>query len=248
MYSGLVGGFPTTFGTSGLLYRSNKLMYDRVTFSLWSQLLGEPVIGPLADSGIKLDFFPSVLTTWGEWLEEHPDTTVLSPVTGFYLPQFYTHERDASSIYFDYRSDPDRRFAVWNRDDRLDLKAEILGLSVGDVHKAYPLEALQSEGLVNDVVGGAEVVIVASEDSSSTRVYARDGLEFAATGAAGPGGRPQTLVDADGMEWRVTEEGLVNATDPSRILPRIPSRLAFWFGWFAFHPDTLFHSSEGDSP
>ena len=241
MYSGLVGGFPTTFGTSGLLYRSNKLMYDRVTFSLWSQLLGEPVIGPLADSGIKLDFFPSVLTTWGEWLEEHPDTTVLSPVTGFYLPQSYTHERDESSIYFDYRSDPDRRFAGWNRDDRLDLKAEILGLSVGDVHKAYPLEALQSEGLVNDVVGDARVVIVASEDSSSARVYAREGHEFAATGSARPGGQPQTLVDLDGMEWRVTEEALVNPTDPSETLPRIPSRLTFWFGWFAFHPDTLFY-------
>jgi hypothetical protein len=243
VYSGLLDGFPTTFGTSGLLYRSNKLMYDRATFSLWSQLLGEPVIGPLAGSGIKLNFFPSVLTTWSEWLGEHPDTTVLSPVTGFYLPQSYTHERDPSSIYFDYRSDPDRRFAVWNRDGRLELKAEILGLSVGDVHKAYPLEALRSEGVVNDVVGGAEVVIVASEDSSSTRVYARDGREFAASGPSGPGGQPQVLVNADGMEWKVTEEGLVSAVGPSITLPRMSSRLAFWFGWFAFHPDTLFYEA-----
>lgn len=243
MYSGLLEGFPTTFATSGLLYRSNKLMYDRATFSLWSQLLGEPVIGPLAGSEIKLDFFPSVLTTWSEWIEEHPDTTVLSPVTGFYLPQSYTHEQDPSSIYFDYRSDPDRRFAVWNRDDRLDLKAEVLGLSVDDVHKAYPLDALQAEVVVNDVVGGAEVVIVSSKDSSSTRVYAREGRTFAATGPAGPGGQPQTLVDEDGMEWRVTEEGLVNASEASRMLPRIPSRLTFWFGWFEFHPDTLFYEA-----
>ena len=70
MYSARINGEPTTFGTSGLLYRSNKVMYDRATRSLWSQLLGEPVIGPLADSGIKLDFFPVNLITWGEWLED----------------------------------------------------------------------------------------------------------------------------------------------------------------------------------
>jgi hypothetical protein len=66
VYSAKIDGEPTTFGTSGLLYRSNKLMYDRNTESLWSSLLGEPVIGPLADSEIKLAFFPVVLTTWEE--------------------------------------------------------------------------------------------------------------------------------------------------------------------------------------
>ena len=70
MYSGIVNGEATTFGTSGLLYRSNKVMYDRATRSLWNQFIGEPVIGPLADSGIRQPFFPSVVTTWEEWLEE----------------------------------------------------------------------------------------------------------------------------------------------------------------------------------
>ena len=78
MYSGVVNGQTTTFGTSGLLYRSNKVMYDRATRSLWNQFSGEPIIGTLADSGIQLPFFPSVVSTWGEWQEEHPDTTVLS--------------------------------------------------------------------------------------------------------------------------------------------------------------------------
>ena len=82
MYSAKINGEPTTFGTSGMLYRSNKVMYDRLTNSLWNQLTGEPVIGPLWDSGIKLDFFPVLLTTWEEWLELHPDTTVLGPGDG----------------------------------------------------------------------------------------------------------------------------------------------------------------------
>ena len=63
MYSTRLRGRVTTFGSSGLLYRSNKLMFDRATYTLWSQLLCEPVIGPLAGSGIKLEFFPVNLTT-----------------------------------------------------------------------------------------------------------------------------------------------------------------------------------------
>ena len=84
MYSAKINGEPTTFGTSGMLYRSNKVMYDRLTNSLWNQFTGEPVIGPLWDSGIRLDFFPVLVTTWEEWVELHPDTTVLDRNTGLY--------------------------------------------------------------------------------------------------------------------------------------------------------------------
>ena len=146
MYSARINEEATTFGTSGLLYRSNKLMYDRTTGSLWSQLLGEPVIGPLADSGIKLRFFPVVVTTWGEWLEQHPDTTVLPLKTGVYPARLYEPESDPGSLYFSYRADPDTMFPVWNRDVRLDTKDQVLTLSIDDVHKAYPVDLLQVEG------------------------------------------------------------------------------------------------------
>ena len=101
MYSAKIDGEPTTFGTSGFLYRSNKLMYDRKTNSLWSSLVGRPVIGELAmRDDLVLDFFPVSLTTWGEWLAEHPDTTVLANSTPFYPAQFYGPESSAQSIYF----------------------------------------------------------------------------------------------------------------------------------------------------
>ena len=89
MYSTEVNGETTEFGTSGMLYRSNKLMYDRATETLWHQFRGEPVVGPLAGSGIRLRVLPSVLTTWVEWLAEHPDTTVISNDTGVYPAGFY---------------------------------------------------------------------------------------------------------------------------------------------------------------
>jgi hypothetical protein len=66
VYSAKLDGERVTFGTSGLLYRSNKLMYDRKTNTLWRQFTGEPVVGGLADSGIRLSIFPVVLTQWQE--------------------------------------------------------------------------------------------------------------------------------------------------------------------------------------
>ena len=241
MNSTIINGEATTFGTSGLLYRSNKLMYDRATHSVWNQLIGEPVIGPLADSGIKIHIFPSQLATWGEWLTQHPDTTVLSLEAGsIYPPEFYTPETDRRSIYRSYRTNPETIFPVWNRDTRLETKDEVLGLSFGDVHKAYPVEMLQQERLVNDVVGGTELVIIASATSSGATVYARQGREFRLPESdTASHGLPMSLVDSDDVEWRVTEEALVSTADSSLRLPRLPSQISFWFGWFAFHPDTL---------
>ena len=75
---------PVEFGTSGLLYQSNKLMYDRETLTLWRQFTGKPAVGPLVGSDIELEVLPISVTTWGAWRTMHPDTTVLSIATGIY--------------------------------------------------------------------------------------------------------------------------------------------------------------------
>jgi transposase-like protein len=82
-YESRLGSQRYIFGTSGLLYRSNKLMFDQQTNSLWSSIDGRPVVGPLVGSGLQLVSHPVVTTTWGEWRATHPDTTVLSIETGF---------------------------------------------------------------------------------------------------------------------------------------------------------------------
>ena len=247
MYSAKIRGEPTTFGTSGLLYRSNKLMYDRTTNSLWSSFLGEPVIGPLADNGIKLSFFAVALTTWSEWLAEHPDTTVLSAATGIYPSFTYTPEDDERSLYYEYRARPDTMFPVWDRDPRLEAKDEVLGLTRGDSHKAYAVAVLQRERVVNDEISGVPVVIIASAKSSDARAYARDSNFF----GLGPEGQvaqavPEVLFDSDGTQWIVTDEALVNSGDQTETLDRIPTYVSFWFGWYAFHPDTELYGGVGD--
>ena len=66
-YKSVVGNRRLTFGTSGLLYRLNKLMFDEETHSLWSSLEGVPVVGSLVDRGLRLPFRSVVTTTWDEW-------------------------------------------------------------------------------------------------------------------------------------------------------------------------------------
>ena len=234
MYSAKVNGEPTTFGTSGMLYQSNKLMYDRTTDSIWNQFTGEPVVGPLADSGIKLDFFPSVLTTWEEWLAEHPDTTVLDVDTGVYSPAVYAHEWEPQAIYFDYFSSPRTMFPVFNRDDALLPKETVIGVGIDGGHKAYPVSAFADEPVINDAVGGREIVLVGSSAWGTGRIYERGGRTFAGEGDG--------LRDSDGALWTIGEDALTREDD-AETLARIPAITSFWHGWFSFHPDTAVYES-----
>ena len=205
--------------------------------------MGRPVIGKLATrDDLKLDFFPTALTTWQEWLEEHPDTGIISNDTGYYTPRMYQPESDPKSMYYAYRVDPGTMFPVWNRDDRLDVKDEVLALSVGDIHKAYPISDLNEMRVVNDTVGDLEIVILASSISSDARVYERDGRRFALDPASQTPVAPKMIVDEDGDTWEVSDTAL---TGPDgETLDRLPSYVSFWFGWYAFHPDTLLYEGE----
>ena len=230
MYSTEVNGETTEFGTSGMLYRSNKLMYDRATETLWHQFRGEPVAGPLAGSGIRLKVLPSVLTTWVEWLAEHPDTTVISNDTGVYPADFYRPEEHTRSIYYSYRADPGTMFPVAGIDDRLDIKAQVFGLTFDGEARAYLRSDLAQVPVLNDTVGEQDVVIITMADGG-VRAYDRDGLQFQSA-------RDGAVTDDKGRLWHVLEDALENARDPSQTLERLPSRDAYWFGWHAFYPHT----------
>ncbi len=234
----MVNGEATTFGTSGMLYRSNKVMYDRATRSLWNQFIGEPIIGPLADSGIRQPFFPSVVTTWEEWVAEHPDTTVLSRETGVYPAEFYLPENDPQAIYYNYFTSDEVMFPVWQRDPTFEPKDVVVGLSVGDSAKAYGVSDLRDARLVNDTVGGLDVVIVASPTSRAGRIYERGDTTFTLPESDGADAPAAVLLDTDGTRWQVTEGALISENDPSQSLSRVPSLTSFWFGWFQYHPET----------
>ncbi|MGQ0509628.1 MAG: DUF3179 domain-containing protein [Betaproteobacteria bacterium] len=142
------------FGSSGFLFRSNKLMYDRQTNTLWNHLTGEPVIGELAESGIRLERLPVVVTSWGEWRRLHPATTVLDPETGHL--RAYT----PGAAYGRYFASTRTMFPVWQRSKLLHDKARVFTLVLDGQPKAYALEALNRlGGVLNDRFAGRDLVI-----------------------------------------------------------------------------------------
>ena len=230
------GGDPLVFGSSGLLYRSNKLMYDAGTMSLWSNLTGEPVAGPLVGRGIRLTPLPLTVTSWREWKARHPETDVVALETG--------HRRDYSpgAAYGSYRASPETMFPVWKRSAALESKAWVYALRIGGRAKAYPLEVLFRERVTNDSIGSVTVVLVADRESGAVRAYARQTQEFA------EGTSARELVDpATGTRWRVEESGLYPASGAGP-LERLPGHHGYWFGWFAFFPETdLYEGCPGAS-
>jgi hypothetical protein len=232
-----------TFGSSGFLFRSNKLMYDRQTRTLWNQLTGEPVLGNLVGSDLKLDILPVVVTTWESRLSQHPDTVVLDLNTGYQRPYV------PGAAYGDYFAYDSTMFPVWQRDDLLETKERIFALNIEGIPKAYPLDILFDEKVVNDTIGGTSLVLIASlgeiiVDGNNQRVgevvYSAGG-EVRAYNRGNEtftqGSDPNTVLDSNGQVWQVTEEALIGPN--GEVAERVSGHLAYWFGWFTFFPKTL---------
>ena len=82
VYSSKVDDKVFTFGVSGRLYKSNVLIYDHQTESMWSQLKETAISGPMV--GRKLKKISAERTAWKHWLKKHPQTKVLSTDTGYH--------------------------------------------------------------------------------------------------------------------------------------------------------------------
>lgn len=226
-----------TFGTSGLLYRSNKLMVDRQSYTLWSNLTGEPVVGRLARSPIRLEMLPMTLTTWGDWKRQHPRTSVVYLDRRHGARWGYTYEPGLAD-----RARAGVEFPVWQQSDRLARDAEIYGLRVGEAAKAYPLEALHADELIHDRLGDTDLVLVVGDDGRTVRAFRAGGRRFRATAEAGH------LQDDERNRWRIAEHALEPPEgSPLEPLPRIPGHRAFWFGWYGFFPHTEVYESDTDS-
>lgn len=230
-YQSQIGSRRFTFGTSGLLYRSNKLMFDEETHSLWSSIEGIPVVGPLVERGLQLSFQSAVTTTWGEWRREHPATTVLSIDTGF--------KRDYSegTAYRDYFATDRLMFEVPSGDTRLRNKAEVLVLRPESIGRgaapvAIAVELLKQRPLFPFEAGNRRFIVVTSKGGAN-RMYERGEVTFARQDPDG------SLRDAAGKRWRATPDALVSESGDR--LARVPSHRAFWFGWHAQHPNTVLH-------
>ena len=230
-FESMADGRHHRFGTSGMLYRSNKLMFDHGTKSLWNTFEGVPVVGPLVGSGLRLTPHAVVTTTWGEWKARHPATTVLSLDTG--------HRRNYAegAAYRAYFSTDALMFQVSRTDPRLNNKEEVVVMRFDDPDsgRRLPLAITASHLAANRVFhhrfAGRNLVVVTSE-AGANRVYDAGDTRFVQPAGAGE------VADDAGRVWRVTEAALVLAADAGVRRARLPAQRAFWFGWYAQFPAT----------
>lgn len=238
MYSGSTpSGERRLFDTSGLLFRSNKLMVDRETRTLWSNLTGEAVIGRLADGEARLDVLPVVRSTWGDWKAKHPNTTVTVLADAFGARWRFRYQPGAAD-----RARAGVSFPIWQKSDALPPGEEIYAVRLGERSKAYPVARILDLRVVNDQLEGTPVVVLGDPASGGVRVYRRDDRTFHLDERSE---RDGTLADDRGLRWQIEEERLVPAgpaadADMAAAAPleRLPGHRALWFAWYGFYPDT----------
>ena len=170
MYARKVEDKTYTFGVSGLLYRSNVLMYDHQTESLWLQVKRRAVTGPM--TGTKLSILPSTITTWKKWKTTHPNTTVLSFDTG----HSRNYSRDPYESYYRERRGMFRSFFKAGPGE--EEKEIVAGVEVGNVAKAYPVSSLRQRKKMTDTIGGKNITIAYDDTTDRISIKTASGEEI----------------------------------------------------------------------
>jgi hypothetical protein len=223
------------FGTSGKLYNSNLVMYDRTTKSLWSQAMAQGIGGTFA--GIKLERIPFDVAYWKEWKQLYPDSKVLSTDTGSTRPY-------GADPYGDYYTNGEILFPVSNSDDRLGLKEIVIGLENKGQYKAFKLQEIEDKKVINNQVNGKPIVLF-SLHPFMARVYdpVVNGqiLEF------NYNIKDKKFVDKQTNSIWNFDGKSISGQMKGKQLTRLSFDEGFWFEWVAFHPKTeLYDSSNND--
>jgi hypothetical protein len=226
-----VTGRRTRFGVSGKLWRSDLVMYDRLTDSLWSQILATAIDGPR--TGDRLEILPSTLTTWAEWRSLHPGTRVLLPPPHSGTVPGYDRSFDYSTPKYDYGGET-QLVGRDSYDGALHPKTLVVGVESDGTNRAYPFPVVADEGVVLDTVGDRPVVVTVAPDGvlvAYDRRTDRGVLDFRAT--------DDGHIAGGGSRWDSRTGVAVDGPLAGRRLDRANDRPPmFWTGWSAFEPDT----------
>ena len=216
----------------------NEVFKDRETGSRWQQSSLEAISGPLR--GTKLSLYPFLLTNWEEWRRLHPDTLVLKPLPGYADRMAVKNEQIRQGLSGEGAAPSD----VTYHDDRLKPKTMVLGLDVEGASRAFPLTALRTAKVVNELLGGKPVVIVHQPQSDTTTAFVARTRGKTLTFAAA-NDKATELRDAEtGSRWtpygECTGGVLKGATlEPLTLEPE------YWFAWSEFHRDTTIYAPPG---
>lgn len=229
------------FGTTGRLRYSNLIMYDRQTETWWQQATGDAIAGEL--TGAQLEFYPASMISWADFKDLHPDGKVLSRDTG--------HPRDyGRNPYFGYDDINQSPFLFsGTTPDQLPPMARVLTVDLNGEAVAYPYDVLSELKVINDKVGGEDIVVFWAEgtasalDTSSIPAGREVGSAVAYSRAL-----DGTTLDFEfkdgkildtqtGSEWNIFGLAIGGELKGRQLTP-VVSINHFWFSWAAFKPET----------
>lgn len=237
-----VDGTVYDFGTSGRLYNSALVMYDRQTGSWWSQVLGQAIVGGL--TGTQLEFLPAAIVSWEDFKSTHPDGLVLSRETG--------HARSYGANPYARYDQPGKRPFLFRGeiDQRLDAMERVVGVELNGEAVAYPFGLLEAERVVADTVGGEDVVVfyypgTASALDSNQIAESRDVGAAAIFRPITEDGQELTFTVDDGniiddqtdSVWNILGQATSGKLEGQGLEPVVHGN-HFWFAWVAFNPET----------
>lgn len=206
-----------TFHLAGI-NNQNFLMRDEETGTFWQQISGRAISGPLA--GAQLDPVHSDELSYGLWLRESPNGTVLKA-----LPR---DAKDYETKDWDVRMLKARTVLDFPNSG-LRSRDLVLGAEIGSESRAYPVERIFAAQLVEDRLGGQPIIIVAGADSKSIRVFRARSEFYRMAGK---------LMDAEtGSEWDFNGCAL-HGPKAGACLPPVDALKDYWFDWRNYHPHT----------
>jgi hypothetical protein len=229
------------FGTSGKLYQSALVMYDRQTESLWSHFTSQSLAGFLA--GDELATYPAAIVSWASWKAAHPDGLVLGRDTG--------HARDYGINPYPGYDDVDSPPFLFEGevDGRLAAKERIVGVGLDTEPVAVLLEPLAASGVIEVTVDERPVVLFHLPGTASALESGEvaGGRDVGAVGVFDPVVDGQTLTftrggdgfvdDQTGSRWDIFGTAVGGPLTGKRLEP-VEHVDTFWFAWAAYQPDT----------
>ncbi len=241
-YDRRIDGRVMEFGTSGLLWNSALLMYDRQTETLWSQFTGQGIVGEL--SGVELEAFPVATVPWGVWRDANPGGLVLSRDTGFdrdYGRNPYPGYDDVNSKPFLFEGEVDGRYTAMTRIAGVELDGDAVGVPLVTLRqdRVVPVELTATALVFFWQPGTASALdsgdIATGDDIGATGVFVPEAngqiLTFAAVGDG-------FVDDQTGSTWNLLGIAVDGPFAGARLEP-VPHVDTFWFAWSAFRPDTV---------
>ncbi len=225
-------GLTLTFHLAGI-NNQNFLMRDEQTGTFWQQISGRAISGPLAGSQLELIYSDEL--TFGLWRAETGQGTVLKPVARYakeYAPKNWDLRMQETPTVLNFPNTP--------------LKSRDLVLGIDDfgAARAYPVERILREKLIEDHLGEDAVILVVAPDGKSIRVFrarihaGKAAPEYYRSMAARKSAdEPLYMDSATGSEWNF-RGCAVKGTLTGTCLEPVSAVKDYWFDWRNYHPNT----------